>query len=64
VAFLVVERAIEEGELDAHCRAQLAAFKRPRRYVIVEQLPRNALGKVEKRRLLEQAGIGTLSGAS
>ena len=53
VAFLVVERELAPGELDAHCRAQLAAFKLPRRYVFVERLPRTALGKVEKRKLLD-----------
>jgi malonyl-CoA/methylmalonyl-CoA synthetase len=57
VAFLVAERAIAADELDAHCRAQLAAFKRPRRFVFVDSLPKNALGKVEKRRLLESSVI-------
>jgi malonyl-CoA/methylmalonyl-CoA synthetase len=64
VAFLVVDREIAVRELDEHCRSQLAAFKRPRRFVVVDQLPRNALGKVEKRRLLEPGGIGTLSAPS
>ncbi|HLF56125.1 MAG TPA: AMP-binding protein, partial [Thermoanaerobaculia bacterium] len=52
VAFLVAERTIPEPELEAHCREQLAAFKRPRRWVFLDALPRNAMGKVEKRRLL------------
>jgi len=64
VAFLVVDREIAARDLDAHCRSQLAAFKRPRRFVFVDELPRNALGKVEKRRLLERGGIGTLSAPS
>jgi malonyl-CoA/methylmalonyl-CoA synthetase len=51
VAFLVLDRALSDGELDAHCRAQLAPFKRPRRFVRVDELPRNALGKLEKHRL-------------
>jgi len=53
VAFLVAERRIDRAELDAHCHERLAGFKRPRRYVFVDALPRNALGKVEKRRLSE-----------
>jgi malonyl-CoA/methylmalonyl-CoA synthetase len=52
VAFLVVDRALSLAELDAHCRAELAPFKLPRRYVFLDALPRNALGKVEKRHLL------------
>ncbi len=40
-----------EAELDAHCRARVASFKVPRRFVAVDQLPRNALGKIQKARL-------------
>ena len=32
-------------------REQLAAFKVPKRIVLLEHLPRNAMGKVEKARL-------------
>ncbi|WP_374675773.1 class I adenylate-forming enzyme family protein [Ideonella sp.] len=47
--------------LDAHCLAQLARFKRPRRYVFVPALPKNAYGKVLKTALRAQcaAGAGT-----
>ena len=39
-------------DLDAHCRAgALAPFKRPRGYVFVETLPKNAAGKVLRRLL-------------
>jgi malonyl-CoA/methylmalonyl-CoA synthetase len=48
VAFLVVEHAIDTGELIAWSRNQLAAFKVPKTIHIVESLPRNALGKVQK----------------
>jgi len=34
--------------LEARCREKLASFKCPRRFVVVEKLPRNALGKVQK----------------
>jgi malonyl-CoA/methylmalonyl-CoA synthetase len=37
--------------LAAVCRAQLASFKVPTAFVRLDALPRNALGKVEKRRL-------------
>jgi malonyl-CoA/methylmalonyl-CoA synthetase len=37
--------------VQAHCRAHLAAFKAPKAVVVVEALPRNAMGKVEKAKL-------------
>jgi O-succinylbenzoic acid--CoA ligase len=36
-------------ELDAHCKAHLAGYKRPRRYVFVDHLPQTASGKVIRR---------------
>jgi malonyl-CoA/methylmalonyl-CoA synthetase len=37
--------------LGAACRRELASFKQPRAFVRVAALPRNAMGKVDKRRL-------------
>jgi malonyl-CoA/methylmalonyl-CoA synthetase len=37
-------------------REQLAAFKTPKRIVFVEDLPRNAMGKVQKNLLRERYG--------
>ncbi len=37
----------------AHCRANLARVKVPRSVVFVDELPRNATGKVLKRELRE-----------
>jgi malonyl-CoA/methylmalonyl-CoA synthetase len=56
VAYVVTEGELDEtieAGLAAHCRRELAAFKLPRRFVRVAALPRNAMGKVEKRRLGE-----------
>jgi malonyl-CoA/methylmalonyl-CoA synthetase len=39
---------IDEKELAERCGEHLASFKTPRRFTIVESLPRNALGKVQK----------------
>jgi long-chain acyl-CoA synthetase len=41
-------------ELDARCTDLLAGYKRPRQYVFVDELPRNAYGKVLKRALRER----------
>lgn len=48
VAYFVPRKPITAEDLDARCRAALASFKVPRRFVPVEQLPRTALGKVQK----------------
>jgi len=42
---------IDEDALREHCRAQIAAYKCPKRFVIVDALPRNSMGKIEKFRV-------------
>ena len=49
VAFIVGSAAA--GELDAHMLQRIARFKRPKRYVLVDELPKNSYGKVLKREL-------------
>lgn len=41
----------EEKELLAHCRSHLAGYKVPSQIKVVEQLPRNATGKIMRREL-------------
>jgi len=49
VAYIVLrEQACDYDSLEARCRENLASFKVPRRFEVVEKLPRNALGKVQK----------------
>lgn len=43
-----------DGELIAHVHERLAPFKAPKRVVFVEDLPRNASGKLLKRQLRER----------
>lgn len=43
--------AIDEGALIAFCRERLANFKVPRRFVAIEEFPRNASGKILKKDL-------------
>ena len=47
-------QVFDEHELDQFCLEHIARFKRPKRYVFVDQLPRNATGKVLKRELRAQ----------
>jgi malonyl-CoA/methylmalonyl-CoA synthetase len=48
VAYLVVEDGYDQSVVEASCRSQLASFKMPREFVIVDKLPRTALGKIQK----------------
>jgi long-chain acyl-CoA synthetase len=51
VAFVVCSPVLSAAELDAHCLAQVARFKRPKHYHFVEALPKNHYGKVLKTEL-------------
>jgi malonyl-CoA/methylmalonyl-CoA synthetase len=44
----------DETAMIAACREKLAAFKSPKRIVFVDELPRNAMGKVQKNVLRER----------
>jgi benzoate-CoA ligase family protein len=50
VAFCVPRSGadLDPEDLLAHCRAQMAAFKRPRRILVVDELPKTATGKVQR----------------
>jgi malonyl-CoA/methylmalonyl-CoA synthetase len=48
VAYIVAKGECRLEDLEAHCRASLASFKVPRKFVILEKLPRTALGKIQK----------------
>jgi long-chain acyl-CoA synthetase len=50
--------------LDQHCLAQIARFKRPKRYVQVSALPKNNYGKVLKTELREALTGQLLDGAN
>jgi fatty-acyl-CoA synthase len=50
-AFVVTKSDVTADELTAHVRETLAGFKVPKRFTFVEELPRNASGKILKREL-------------
>jgi acyl-CoA synthetase (AMP-forming)/AMP-acid ligase II len=55
VAFVVAKSPDvppDPSALDALCRGKLASFKVPRAFVVVERIPRTALGKVQKHLLM------------
>jgi fatty-acyl-CoA synthase len=57
VTAVVVPRGeVTEEDLLAHAREKLAHFKAPKRIVFVDELPRNASGKILKRELRDRFG--------
>jgi fatty acid CoA ligase FadD36 len=52
VAFVVAE-GVREQQLVDHVAGQLSAHKRPREVRLVDSLPRNAMGKIQKARLVD-----------
>lgn len=65
VAFVVPRPGaqLEPAALEAHCRERTAAFKRPRRILVVEELPKTATGKIQRYRLRQQATAPATAGA-
>jgi long-chain acyl-CoA synthetase len=58
VACVVLEdgAAADDARFDAHCLASIARFKRPKRYVYLDALPKNNYGKVLKTELRARMG--------
>ncbi|MFE1595670.1 acyl-CoA synthetase [Nocardia sp. NPDC058705] len=54
-AFVVLEEGhtVEAAELQAHVKANLARFKVPREVIFLDELPRNATGKIVRRTLID-----------
>ncbi|HEY0642921.1 MAG TPA: AMP-binding protein [Nocardioides sp.] len=55
-AFVVRAGEVTADELREHVKANLARFKVPREIVFLDELPRNATGKVLKRELVDHDG--------
>ncbi len=52
-AFVKRRAPVEPDTLDAYCRGcGLASFKRPRRYIFVEAIPKSPVGKLLRRKLV------------
>ena len=51
---MVAGAEVSEAELRDHVKANLATYKAPREIEFLDQLPRNATGKILKRELREE----------
>ncbi|WP_328323385.1 AMP-binding protein [Kribbella sp. NBC_00382] len=54
VAYVVPAGEVTEDELVQHVRANLARYKAPRKIVLVDDLPRNATGKILRSKLTDR----------
>jgi long-chain acyl-CoA synthetase len=56
VAFVVLQQGshVNAHDLDAYCLNEIARFKRPKRYELVDSLPKNNYGKVLKTELRQR----------
>lgn len=54
VAYVVSAEPFDPADIQLRCKASLASFKMPRNIYVVEQLPRNAMGKVAKKELAQK----------
>lgn len=59
VVVLKSGETLSEGDVIAHCHAQLAAFKVPKRVIFAASLPKNPSGKLLKRELRRQYETGS-----
>jgi fatty-acyl-CoA synthase len=51
VAFVVLDTPVAAEELRRHCVDRLARFKVPKSFHVVDELPRNSMGKIQKSEL-------------
>ncbi|MDN5842463.1 MAG: AMP-binding protein, partial [Alcaligenaceae bacterium] len=60
VAFIVARAGseLDDAVLKAWCQSEIASFKKPRRYIFSQDLPKNSYGKVLKTELRERAKDG------
>ena len=57
VTAVIVPTQTEPIDLDqvrAHCQERLARYKCPREILVVDELPRNSMGKVQKFKLVAE----------
>ena len=48
MAALVIKQPVDFEAVNTWIRGLMASYKTPKRYIVVDELPRNAMGKVVK----------------
>lgn len=62
-AIVVCAGTVSEDELIAHCKTQIASYKKPKSVMFVDELPRLPSGKINKVALRKQFGSPDLKGS-
>lgn len=57
VAAVVPQTVLDVADLDAHVRRSLTGYKVPSQYVVVDRLPVNATGKIDRRALASSLSL-------
>ena len=59
VAFVVAASGhdVDPAVLEQHCRDRMAAFKRPREIIVVDELPKTATGKIRRFALRDRLDV-------
>ncbi len=50
-AYVTVSDELDEASLKAHCQASLTAYKVPKEFNVIDELPKSAVGKILRRKL-------------
>ena len=53
-AFIIPDKEFSETALVEHLKSLITGFKQPKKYVSVDSLPRNAMGKIQRAKLREE----------
>ena len=53
-AFLILDGEFSEAAVDQYLQSRIANYKKPKKYVNVDSLPRNAMGKIQRAKLREE----------
>ena len=56
-AFIVANEGISTASLEQHCKKQLAAYKVPSRYVLLDRLPKKTSGKLDRQVLRQETQV-------
>jgi fatty-acyl-CoA synthase len=56
-AFVVLSGDVSADELRGHCAERLARYKVPKSFHVIDELPRNSIGKIQKSELRAQAQV-------
>ena len=55
IAYIVLKDKLSIGEIQQYCKVKIAHYKVPKEIIIIEELPKTFVGKIDKKKLLENS---------